>query len=184
MVLLKDGLSAKDKNQMIKKIEKVDGVKWVIGLNSLVGPNFPETMIPEDVKSMLKTDKYELQFVCSDYSSATDKVNAQLDEMQKIVKGYQKDAMVIGEAPLMKDLQDTTDIDLKTVNYISIAAIFIIILVNSNQSQYLSSLYRLLSLRLPATWRFHTIQIRHWHSLQVSLSVLSSLVRQSIMRYL
>ena len=123
MVLLKDGLSAKDKNQMIKKIEKVDGVKWVIGLNSLVGPNFPETMIPEDVKSMLKTDKYELQFVCSDYSSATDKVNAQLDEMQKIVKGYQKDAMVIGEAPLMKDLQDTTDIDLKTVNYISIAAI-------------------------------------------------------------
>ena len=129
MVLLKDGLSAKDKNQMIKKIEKVDGVKWVIGLNSLVGPNFPETMIPEDVKSMLKTDKYELQFVCSDYSSATDKVNAQLDEMQKIVKGYQKDAMVIGEAPLMKDLQDTTDIDLKTVNYISIAAIFIIILV-------------------------------------------------------
>ena len=129
MVLLKDGLSAKDKNQMIKKIEKVDGVRWVIGLNSLVGPNFPETMIPEDVKSMLKTDKYELQFVCSDYSSATDKVNAQLDDMQKIVKGYQKDAMVIGEAPLMKDLQDTTDIDLKTVNYISIAAIFIIILV-------------------------------------------------------
>lgn len=53
-------------------------------------------MIPEDVKSMLKTDKYELQFVCSDYSSATDEVNAQLDEMQKIVKGYQKDAMVIG----------------------------------------------------------------------------------------
>jgi predicted RND superfamily exporter protein len=78
---------------------------------------------------MLKTDKYELQFVCSDYSSATDKVNAQLDDMQKIVKGYQKDAMVIGEAPLMKDLQDTTDIDLKSVNYISIAAIFIIILV-------------------------------------------------------
>lgn len=129
MVLLKDGLSAKEKNQMIKKIEKVDGVKWVIGLNSLVGPNFPDSMIPEDVKSMLKTDNYELQFVCSDYSSATDEVNAQLDEMQKIVKGYQKDAMVIGEAPLMKDLQDTTDVDLKTVNYISIAAIFVIILV-------------------------------------------------------
>lgn len=86
----------KTRTRCIKKIEKVDGVKWVIGLNSLVGPNFPETMIPEDVKSMLKTDKYELQFVCSDYSSATDKVNAQLDEMQKIVKGYQKDAMVIG----------------------------------------------------------------------------------------
>ena len=54
MVLLKDGLSAKDKNQMIKKIEKVDGVKWVIGLNSLVGPNFPETMIPEACKEYVK----------------------------------------------------------------------------------------------------------------------------------
>ena len=79
MVLLQDCLSAKDKNQMIQKIDKVDGVKWVIGLNSLVGPNFPETMIPEDVKSMLKTDKYELQFVCSDYSSAPNKVNSHLD---------------------------------------------------------------------------------------------------------
>ena len=129
MVLLKDGLSAKEKNQMIKKIEKVDGVKWVIGINSLVGSNLPENMIPDDVKSMLKTDNYELQFVCSDYGSATDEVNKQIASINDIIKGYQKDAMVIGEAPLMKDLQDVTDIDLKNVNYISIAAIFIIILV-------------------------------------------------------
>ncbi|MFG6348439.1 MAG: MMPL family transporter [Lachnospiraceae bacterium] len=129
MVLLKDGLSAKEKNQMIKEIEEVDGVKWVIGINSLIGSNFPDTMIPSDIKEMLKTDNYELQFVCSDYASATDEVNAQIAEMSDIVKGYQKDAMVIGEAPLMKDLSDVTDIDLKNVNYISIAAIFLIILI-------------------------------------------------------
>lgn len=129
MVLLKDGLTAKEKNQMIKKIEKVDGVKWVIGLNSLVGSNLPESMIPSDIKEMLKTDQYELQFISSDYSSATDEVNKQIAEIDKIVKGYQKDGMVIGEAPLMKDLQDVTDVDLATVNNISIIAIFLIILI-------------------------------------------------------
>lgn len=129
MVLLKDGLTAKEKSTMVKEIEQVDGVKWVIGLNSLIGSNFPDSMIPADIKEMLMTDNYELQFVCSDYGSATDEVNAQIASMQEIVKGYQEDAMVIGEAPLMKDLSDVTDIDLQNVNNISIAAIFLIILI-------------------------------------------------------
>ena len=129
MILLKDGLSAKEKSAMSKEIEKVDGVKWVIGLNSLVGSNVPESMIPNDIKKMLKTDNYELEFVRSDYSSATDEVNSQLAKIDKIVKKYQNDGMVIGEAPMMKDLQDVTDVDLKTVNNISILAIFVIILI-------------------------------------------------------
>lgn len=129
MILLKDGLSAKEKSAMSKEIEKVDGVKWVIGLNSLVGSNVPESMIPNDIKEMLKTDNYELEFVSSDYSSATDEVNSQLAKIDKIVKKYQNDGMVIGEAPMMKDLQDVTDVDLKTVNNISILAIFVIILI-------------------------------------------------------
>lgn len=129
MILLKDGLSAKKKSAMSKEIEKVDGVKWVIGLNSLVGSNVPESMIPNDIKKMLKTDNYELEFVSSDYSSATDEVNSQLAKIDKIVKKYQNDGMVIGEAPMMKDLQDVTDVDLKTVNNISILAIFVIILI-------------------------------------------------------
>ena len=126
MILLKDGLSAKEKSAMSKEIEKVDGVKWVIGLNSLVGSNVPESMIPNNIKKMLKTDNYELEFVSSDYSSATDEVNSQLAKIDKIVKKYQNDGMVIGEAPMMKDLQD---VDLKTVNNISILAIFVIILI-------------------------------------------------------
>ena len=129
MILLKDGLSAKEKSAMSKEIEKVDGVKWVIGLNSLVGSNVPESMIPNNIKKMLKTDNYELEFVSSDYSSATDEVNSQLAKIDKIVKKYQNDGMVIGEAPMMKDFQDVTDVDLKTVNNISILAIFVIILI-------------------------------------------------------
>ena len=128
MVLLKNGLDSKEKTQMLDQIDKVDGVKWSLGMNSLIGPTFPESMIPSNIKEMLQSDNYEVQFICSEYSSATDECNAQLDEIQKIVKKYSPESMVIGEAPLMKDLQDTTDVDLQRVNILSMAAIFVIIL--------------------------------------------------------
>ena len=129
MVLLKEGLDSQQKTEMLNKMDKVDGVKWALGLNSFIGPTFPESMLPSDLKSMLASDDYEIQFICSKYSSATDECNAQLAEIQKIVKEYSPESMVIGEAPLMKDLQDTTDIDLQRVNILSIAAIFVIILL-------------------------------------------------------
>lgn len=128
MVLLKNGLDSKEKTQMLDQIDKVDGVRWSLGMNSLIGPTFPESMIPSNIKEMLQSDNYEVQFICSEYSSATDECNAQLDEIQKIVKKYSPESMVIGEAPLMKDLQDTTDVDLQRVNILSMAAIFVIIL--------------------------------------------------------
>ncbi len=128
MILLRNGLDNKQKTQMLDKIDEVDGVKWSLGMNSLIGPSFPESMIPSNIKEMLESDNYEVQFVCSEYSSATDECNAQLAAIQDIVKEYSPESMVIGEAPLMKDLQDTTDIDLQRVNIISMAAIFVIIL--------------------------------------------------------
>ena len=128
MILLKNGLDSKEKTQMLDQIDKVDGVKWSLGMNSLIGPTFPESMIPSDIKKMLQSDNYEVQFICSEYSSATDECNAQLDAIQKIVKKYSPESMVIGEAPLMKDLQDTTNVDLQRVNILSMAAIFLIIL--------------------------------------------------------
>lgn len=129
MVLLKEGLDSQQKTEMLNKMDKVDGVKWALGLNSFIGPTFPESMLPSDLRSMLASDDYEIQFICSEYSSATDECNAQLAEIQKIVKEYSPESMVIGEAPLMKDLQDTTDVDLQRVNILSIAAIFVIILL-------------------------------------------------------
>ena len=128
MILLRNGLDSKQKTQLLDKIDEIDGVKWSLGMNSLIGPSFPESMIPSNVREMLESDNYEVQFVCSEYSSATDECNAQLASIQKIVKEYSPDSMVIGEAPLMKDLQDTTDVDLQRVNILSMAAIFVIIL--------------------------------------------------------
>lgn len=129
MVMLKNGVEAKDKQKMMDEINDVDGVKWCIGMNSLVGSGFPEEMIPEDIRSMVQSDDYEVEFVASDYASATDEQNAQIGAVNKIVKGYSPQSMVIGEAPLMKDLADVTNVDIRNVNIASIAAIFIIIML-------------------------------------------------------
>ena len=129
IVLMKNGMASKEKSEMLKKIEDVKGVKWALGIDSFKGVSIPSSMTPKKLESKLKSDNYEIAFVCSDYKAATDEVNSQIADINKIVKKYSKDSMVIGEAPLTKDLQDVTDIDLVNVNYVSVAAIFLIILI-------------------------------------------------------
>ena len=129
MVMMDKDMDAKDKRDMLNAIDEVDGVKWTISLNSLVGANIPDSMIPKDIKSMLQSDNWELAFVCSQYQSATEEVNNQIAQINDIVKGYDENAMVIGEAPMMKDLEDVTNIDLQSVNTVSMIAIFVIIMI-------------------------------------------------------
>lgn len=129
MVMLKAGMSSKEKTEMQKKIEKVDGVKWVLGMDSVVGSAVPADMIPGTLSDNLISPNYEMEFICSDYKTATDQVNSQIAQINKIVKSYSSESMVIGEAPLTKDLADVTNVDLRNVNIASIAAIFIIIMI-------------------------------------------------------
>lgn len=129
IIMMDKNISNANKTTLMKDIEKVDGVKWAFGLNSVFGANVPASMIPKDVKDMLQSDEQELVFVCSKYSSATDESNSQIAAINDLVKKYDSNGMVIGEAPLMKDLQDVTDIDLVNVNVASVAAIFIIIML-------------------------------------------------------
>lgn len=129
IIMMDKNISNANRTTLMKDIEKVDGVKWAFGLNSVFGANVPASMIPKDVKDMLQSDEQELVFVCSKYSSATDESNSQIAAINDLVKKYDTNAMVIGEAPLMKDLQDVTDIDLVNVNVASVAAIFIIIML-------------------------------------------------------
>lgn len=129
MILMDNNMDGLNKQKMFDAIDEIEGVKWTISLNSLVGPTIPESMIPSDLKDIFQSDQYELAFVCSEYGSATDEVNAQIASIQEVVKQYDSTGMVIGEAPLMKDLQDVTDVDLVNVNVLSIAAIFVIILI-------------------------------------------------------
>ena len=127
MVLVSTDVSDTDVRAMIHEMENVEGIKYALGLESVVGPLVPEEMLPESVKEVLKSDDWELLLVHSEYKTATDEVNAQINELNTILKKYDSKGMLIGEAPCTKDLIETTDEDFKVVNTVSIVAIFVII---------------------------------------------------------
>ena len=127
MVLVSTDVPDTDVRAMIHEMEDVEGVKYALGLESVVGPLVPEEMLPESVKEVLKSDDWELLLVNSEYKTATDEVNAQINELNTILKKYDSKGMLIGEAPCTKDLIETTDQDFKVVNAVSIVAIFVII---------------------------------------------------------
>lgn len=129
MVLADSSLSSKDASAMIKEMEGVDGVKSVMGLDSVVGPAVPKEMIPDDIKEALMDENYQLMLVSSEYAIASDEVNAQIDELNQVIKKYDKKAMLIGEAPCTRDLISITNTDFQTVSVVSIGAIFVIILL-------------------------------------------------------
>ena len=129
MILVDSSVAGSDVKKMSQEIEKVGGVKWVLGLDNLVGSGVPADMLPESVTGMLKNDKYQLLMVNSTYKVATDKVNKQIEQIDKIMDKYDKGAMLVGEGPLTKDLINITDTDFKRVSAVSIGIVFVIILL-------------------------------------------------------
>ena len=127
MLLIDAHLPTRDVRDMIDEMEQVDGVKYVLGLESVVGPLVPEEILPDSVRSILENDQWELLLINSEYKVASDAVSDQLDSLNAILKKYDDTGMLIGEAPCMKDMIDTTGHDFQVVNAVSIVAIFIII---------------------------------------------------------
>ena len=127
MIIADSSLSSKDARAMLDEIGKVDGVKMALGFDSLVGPGIPKEFIPDDVKEVMINGDYQMMLVGSEYAVASDEVNAQCEEINRIIKKYDTSAMLIGEAPCTKDLIEITDQDFKTVSIVSIGAIFVII---------------------------------------------------------
>ena len=127
MVLVDAGLSQRSVRSMIDEMEKVDGVRYVLGLESVIGSRVPQEILPESIRSILKSDRWELLLINSEYKVASDLVNEQVDALNGILKSYDPSGMLIGEAPCMKDMIETTDHDFEVVNAVSILAIFVII---------------------------------------------------------
>ena len=120
-------LDSKSMNNMLKEMNKVDGVKFSLGLSSLIGPNIPREVIPDKLTQVLKSENWQMVLIGSEYKTASDEVNEQISKIQSIVEKYDKKAMLIGEAPCTKDLINITDRDFKVVSAVSILAIFLII---------------------------------------------------------
>ena len=129
MLLVDADTPRKDIHKMIDEMKQVDGVKYVLGLESFISTDFPEEMIPESITSILKSDRWELMLINSEYKVASDAVNTQIDQLNAILKKYDEGGMLIGEAPCMKDMIETTGHDFQVVNAVSILAIFVIILL-------------------------------------------------------
>ena len=129
MILTDASVPTEDKRAMMKEMEQVEGVKYVLGLESVVGPLVPEEIIPDSIKSILQSENWELMLINSEYKTASDEVNDQIDSLNEIVKKYDRNGMLIGEAPCTKDMIEVTDRDFKVVNAVSIVAIFFIILL-------------------------------------------------------
>ena len=129
MVLVDAKLPAKSVKSMISEMEQVDGVKYVLGLESVIGSRVPQEILPDTVKSIVESDRWELLLINSEYPAASDAVNEQITQLNGILKKYDSTGMIIGEAPCLKDMIETTDHDFAVVTAVSIAAIFLIILL-------------------------------------------------------
>lgn len=129
MLLVNADLDTDDVRSMVKEMENVDGVEYVLSLESVIGSRIPESVFPESITSILKGDKWELMMIGSEYSVASDECNDQIDELNTILKNYDESGLLIGEGPCTKDMIEITDTDFQVVNLVSIIAIFIIILL-------------------------------------------------------
>lgn len=129
MLLVSADTDGKSIRNMMSEMEKTDGVKYVLGVESVVGSLIPEEVIPDSVKNILQSENWKLYIINSEYTTASDEVNSQISELNKILKKYDESGMLIGEAPCTKDMIDITNHDFQVVNAISIAAIFIIIAI-------------------------------------------------------
>ncbi|MDO4340262.1 MAG: MMPL family transporter [Eubacteriales bacterium] len=129
MLLVDSQLEPKQIAKMTDEIKEVDGVKSVIGLDAMLGSEIPRELLPEELTDMLINENYELMLVSSEYKVASDEVNEQCTVINKILKEYDPEGMLVGEAPCTKDLIEITDKDFKTVNMVSIGVILLIILV-------------------------------------------------------
>ena len=129
MILADSDLSSKDAKAMLSEIKNVDGVKLALGFDSLVGPGIPKDIVPDNIRDILQSDNYQLMVVTSEYAVASDEVNEQCTQINSIIKKYDQNAMLIGEAPCTKDLIEITNEDFKRVSAVSIGVIFVSILL-------------------------------------------------------
>lgn len=128
-IVVKDTLPSYKVREMVKKIEKIEGIESVLSGDELLGPQIPSSFLPESIKENFEKGGYKLIVANSRYKAATNEENRQIEDLNRIVKGYDHTAMVAGEGPLTKDLIEIADTDFKRVSIASIIAIFGIILI-------------------------------------------------------
>ncbi len=128
MVLVDKDMKLDTEAEMVKELENLDGIDMVLSYSKLKDSGLSIDMLPSELSSVFESDNYRLVLISSSYDVASDELNDQIDDVNTIIKKYDKDAIFAGEGPLTKDLVDISDKDFKNVNYSSIICIFIIMI--------------------------------------------------------
>ncbi|MBR2785656.1 MAG: MMPL family transporter [Clostridia bacterium] len=128
MLLIDKDISDAKLNDMLEKIDEIDGIAWTLSYSKITKGTIPLEMMPDKIKDMLVSDKYQLVLINSEYEMATDELNEQIEKVNEIVKATDKNAILAGEGPLMKDLVEVADHDFKSVNIVSIVIILILMI--------------------------------------------------------
>ena len=128
MILIDKNVSDEKINEMLDKVDKIEGIEWTLSLSKISKLGIPKMMIPNEVLEKLENENYSLIILNSKYEIATDELNNQVDEVNKVIKEYDENAILAGEGPLMKDLVEISDHDFNSVNTVSIAVIFVIMI--------------------------------------------------------
>ncbi len=129
MILMDSKMNQTEIGKMVERIKDTDGVSQVVGLDSLVGPAVPVSMLPNGAVSKVKNEDYQIEIILSDYEVASDEMTCQVNEINAILDDYSEKSVLVGEAPLTLDLIKITDHDFKVVNFTSIIAVFLIIFI-------------------------------------------------------
>jgi predicted RND superfamily exporter protein len=129
IILVDKNLKNDQVNEMVDKISDMDGIDFVISFSKLKGAGFDESVLSDSTRKILESDKYQAIIVNSTYKTATDELNAQVKDISKLIKEYDKNGILAGEGPLTTDLVNISNQDFINVNYTSIAVIFIIMLL-------------------------------------------------------
>ena len=128
IVLLDKNISNEKTNEMLAKIEELDGIEWTLSLSKIADLGIPKEVLPDDILNKVENDKYQLVILNSSYEMATDELNEQVDKINTILKEYDENAILAGEGPLMKDLVEISNHDFNSVNTVSIGIIFVIMI--------------------------------------------------------
>lgn len=127
IILLDTGIPAKDVKSLLNEVKDTKGVQMALGLESVLDGSIPDSYLPEAVTKELKSDKNEMLLFMSEYKTGSDEANEQCNEVEKIIKKYDSNGMLVGEAACTRDLIKITNKDFATVSFVSIFLIFIIV---------------------------------------------------------
>ena len=85
MILADTNMSTDTANEMLDKLNDVDGVQFALGLDTALKSGIPQEFLPSKMVSELKGEDYQIMMIATDYKIASDDINNQINKVNDIV---------------------------------------------------------------------------------------------------